>query len=186
MSSQGPARALFLDRDGVVNEEVGYLVHARDVRFVHGVFSLCRTAQQLGYRLVVVTNQSGIARGYYTEEQYQELTRWMHGRLEREGVHLDAIYHAPEHPDYPATSSGRGPDWRKPGPGMLLEAQRILGLDMAASVFVGDKCTDVMAGNAAGVGKMFLLLGTETQDCDGSFQSVRELADVDRWLVERG
>ena len=74
-------RALFLDRDGVVNEEVGYLHRVDEVRFVDGIFSLCRTAMRLGYRLIVVTNQAGIARGYYTEEDFQALMAWMGAAL---------------------------------------------------------------------------------------------------------
>jgi len=186
LSVNKPARAVFLDRDGVVNEEVGYLVHSCDMRFMRGIFPLCQTAQQQGYKLIIITNQSGIARGYYTEEQYQELTAWMRERFLREGVTLDAVYHAPDHPDYPASDPGHGSDWRKPGPGMLLEAQRVFGLDMAVSVFVGDKCTDVKAGNAAGVGKMFLIKGVETQDCDGQYERMQDLAAVERWLTERG
>jgi D-glycero-D-manno-heptose 1,7-bisphosphate phosphatase len=186
LSDEAKARALFLDRDGVINEDIGYLVHAKDARFVPGVFALCRTAKRLGYKLVVVTNQSGIARGYYTEEQYHALMDWMMEQLEREGVTLDAVYYSPDHPDFPVSSFKRPADWRKPGPGMLLAAEDELKLDMSASVFVGDNCTDVTAGNAARVGKMFLLRGVEAAECGGEHEGVRELAEVERWLAERG
>jgi len=185
MSGALPNRALFLDRDGVINEEVGYLVHAKDVRFMAGLFSLCRTAQSLGYKLVVVTNQAGIARGYYTEEQYETLMQWMRERLEREGITLDAVYFCPDHPDFPH-SRKCDPSWRKPGPGMLLAAAQEFSLDMAASVYVGDRCTDVSAGNAAQVGKMFLLAGVETAECAGEYEIVTELQAVERWLAARG
>jgi len=178
-------RALFLDRDGVINEEIGYLVHAKDVRFVPGLFSLCRAAQTLGYKLIVVTNQAGIARGYYTEEQYQTLMQWMRERLVREGITLDAVYHCPDHPDFPHIRKC-DEDWRKPGPGMLLAAAREFALDMAASVYVGDRCTDVAAGNAAQVGRMFLLAGVETAECPGEYETVTELQAVERWLNTRG
>jgi D-glycero-D-manno-heptose 1,7-bisphosphate phosphatase len=182
----GEARALFLDRDGVINEDIGYLVQARDARFVPGVFSLCRAAQRLGYKLVVVTNQSGIARGYYTEEQFHTLMDWIKERLAREGVTLDAVYYSPDHPDFPVGTFKRPADWRKPGPGMLLAAADDLNLDLSASVFVGDNCTDVTAGNAARVGKMFLLRGVEVAECDGEYEGVRELAEVERGRAARG
>jgi D-glycero-D-manno-heptose 1,7-bisphosphate phosphatase len=185
MSEAVQNRALFLDRDGVINEEIGYLVHAKDVRFMPGLFSLCRTAQTLGYRLIVVTNQAGIARGYYTEEQYQTVMQWMREKLAGENITLDAIYHCPDHPDFPH-SMKCDPSWRKPGPGMLLAAAQEFALDMAASVFVGDRCTDVGAGNAARIGKMFLLSGVETAGCSGEYESVSELQAVERWLSTRG
>ncbi len=93
-------RALFLDRDGVVNEEVGYLHRADEVRFVDGIFSLCRTAAGLGYRLIVVTNQAGIARGFYSEEDFEALMEFMRVELRAEGVELDAVYYCPFHPEH--------------------------------------------------------------------------------------
>jgi D-glycero-D-manno-heptose 1,7-bisphosphate phosphatase len=185
MNEASKNRALFLDRDGVINEEIGYLVHAKDVRFMPGLFSLCRTAQTLGYKLVVVTNQAGIARGYYTEEQYEAVMQWMREKLAREGITLDAVYFCPDHPDFPH-SRKCDPSWRKPGPGMLLAAAQEFALDMAASVYVGDRCTDVGAGNAAQVGKMFLLRGVETAECAGEYEIVTELQAVEKWLSVRG
>jgi len=186
MNEAAQPRALFLDRDGVINEEVGYLVHAKDARFTAGLFSLCRAAQSLGYKLIVVTNQAGIARGYYSEEQYQTLMQWMRERLQREGITLDAVYHCPDHPDFPVSTFKCPADWRKPGPGMLLEAQRVFNLDMAASLFVGDRCSDVEAGNAARVGKVFMLRGVEIAECDGEYEAVDHLHEVERWLTARG
>ena len=93
------SKALFLDRDGVINQEVGYLHAKEQVRWVEGIFELCRAAAELGYKLVVVTNQAGIARGYYTEAQFQELMEWMQGEFEGRGLRLDAVYFCPFHPD---------------------------------------------------------------------------------------
>ena len=92
-------KALFLDRDGVINQEVGYLHAADEVRWVEGVFELCQVAAGLGYKLVVVTNQSGIARGLYTEGQFEELTAWMLEEFVKQGVALDAVYFCPFHPE---------------------------------------------------------------------------------------
>ena len=174
--------ALFLDRDGVVNHEVGYLHHPADVRWVPGIFPLCRTAQSLGYKLVVVTNQSGIARGLYTEADFHTLMDWMRAEFLAQNVTLDAVYFCPYHPEH-----GVGPykpehSDRKPGPGMLFRAARDLSLDLAHSVLVGDRCSDVAAANAAGVAHAFLLRGTETHPCPGPHHSIDSLAAVEAWL----
>ena len=185
-SAPAPQRALFLDRDGVINEEVGYLHKPEDVRFVPGIFDLCRAARALGYRLIVVTNQAGIARGYYTEADFLALMEWMRAELRRDGVELDAVYYCPFHPEHGVGEYKRESFDRKPQPGMLLRGKTEFGLDMPASVFVGDRCTDVGAGNAAGVGRMFLLRGTEAAACAGKYEAIDSLARVQKWLVEQG
>jgi D-glycero-D-manno-heptose 1,7-bisphosphate phosphatase len=178
-------RALFLDRDGVVNEEVGYLHRADEVRFVDGIFSLCRTAAGLGYRLIVVTNQAGIARGYYSEADFEVLTEFMRGELRAEGVALDAVYYCPFHPDGVGKYKQEHED-RKPGTGMLRRGVREFGVDLSESVMVGDRCSDVGAANAAGLRQMFLISGTEAAECGGEYVRVESLAEVERWLEERG
>ncbi len=180
------APAVFLDRDGVINQEVGYLIRPEDVRFVPGLFPLLRTARRLGYRLVVVTNQSGIARQLYTEEQFHELMRWMAAELRHEEIHLDAVYFCPYHPEHGVGDLRRDHSDRKPAPGMLLRAARELGLDLARSVIVGDRCSDLAAGRAAGLREQFLLRGTETGACPGVYRSIGDLAELEQWLVEAG
>jgi D-glycero-D-manno-heptose 1,7-bisphosphate phosphatase len=179
-------RALFLDRDGVVNEAVGYLHRAEEVRFVDGIFSLCRTAAGLGYRLIVVTNQAGIARGYYTEADFETLMEFMRGKLRSEGVELDAVYYCPFHPEHGVGEYKREHEDRKPGPGMLRRGAREFGVELSESVLVGDRCSDVGAANAAGLRQAFLISGTEAHGCSGDYVRVESLAEVERWLVERG
>jgi D-glycero-D-manno-heptose 1,7-bisphosphate phosphatase len=179
-------RALFLDRDGVVNVEIGYLHRIEDVEFMPGIVSLCRTAMRLGYRLVVVTNQAGIARGLYSEEQYQELTEWIRGELRREGVDFDAVYHCPYHPEHGIGGYKREHEDRKPGTGMLRRAVREFGVSLEDSVMVGDRCSDIAAANAAGLRQAFLIAGTEDSGCPGEYLAVLELGDVERWLAEQG
>ncbi len=179
-------RALFLDRDGVVNEEVGYLHRAEEVRFVDGIFSLCRTAAGLGYRLIVVTNQAGIARGYYTEADFEALMKFMRERLSVEGVELDAVYYCPFHPEHGVGKYKREHEDRKPGTGMLRRGAREFGVELSESVLVGDRCSDVGAANAAGLRQAFLIRGTEAAACGGVHTAVESLAEVERWLVERG
>jgi D-glycero-D-manno-heptose 1,7-bisphosphate phosphatase len=179
-------RALFLDRDGVVNEEVGYLHRVDEVRFVDGIFSLCRTAMGLGYKLIVVTNQAGIARGYYSEKDFYALMEWMRCALRAEGVELDAVYHCPFHPEHGVGQYKREHEDRKPGTGMLRKGATELGVSLAESVMVGDRCSDVGAANAAGLRQAFLISGTEAEGCGGEYVAVKSLAEVEQWLVERG
>ena len=127
MTSLPKARALFLDRDGVINHEVGYLHRPEDVRWVEGIVPLCRTAQSLGYKLVVVTNQAGIARGYYGEADFQLLMQWMLSRFAAEHAPITQVYYCPHHP-----SEGIAPyrmvcACRKPAAGMLLQAASEIG-----------------------------------------------------------
>ena len=178
-------RALFLDRDGVVNEEVGYLYRTEEMRFVDGIFSLCRTAAGLGYRLIVVTNQAGIARGYYSEADFEVLMEFMRGKLRAEGVELDAVYYCPFHPEHGVGRYRQEHEDRKPGTGMLRRGAREFGVELSESVLVGDRCSDVGAANAAGLRQAFLMSGTEAAGCGGEYVAVKSLAEVERWLVER-
>ena len=180
------ARALFLDRDGVVNEEVGYLYRIEEVRFVEGIFSLCRTAKGLGYRLIVVTNQAGIARGYYTEMDFEVLMEFIRGELHSEGVELDAVYYCPFHPEHGVGRYKREHEDRKPGTGMLRRGAREFGVELGESILVGDRCSDVGAANAAGLRQAFLVGGTEGTVCGGKYVTVKSLAEVERWLVQYG
>ena len=186
--------ALFLDRDGVVNHEVGYLHRAADLAFIDGIFSLCRTAQSLGYRLVIVTNQAGIARGLYTTADFENLMDLIRDRFELEQIRLDAVYHCPYHPEgIVAPYNCDHPD-RKPSPGMILRAAGDLALDLPRSILIGDRCSDIAAANAAHLRQAFLLAGTEpaTLDstrlepaCPGSYLPIPHLSAAESWLLAR-
>jgi D-glycero-D-manno-heptose 1,7-bisphosphate phosphatase len=176
-------KALFLDRDGVINEEVGYLHAPEQVRWVEGIFELCRVAVRLGYRLVVVTNQSGIARGMYTEAQFEALMAWMREEFVKQGLGLDAVYFCPFHPVHGVGGYKREHEDRKPGAGMLRRAAKELRVELGASVMVGDRCSDVAAARAAGLRQMFLMEGTEMERCKGEYRVVKTLHEVQEWLV---
>lgn len=144
--------ALFLDRDGVINIDRAYVSKPEHFEFVDGIFELCRTAKQLGYLIFVVTNQAGIGRGYYTEQDFLNLTGWMCEIFKTQGITIDKVYFCPSHPEYGIGQYKMDSPFRKPGPGMLLQAANEFCVDLARSVLVGDKETDIQAGIAAGVG----------------------------------
>jgi D-glycero-D-manno-heptose 1,7-bisphosphate phosphatase len=150
-------RALFLDRDGVVNVEKNYVHRVADFEFVPGIFELCSTATAIGYLPVVVTNQAGIGRGYYSEDDFQHLTAWMLGVFRERGIDIARVYHCPYHPTEGLGEYRRDSFDRKPNPGMLLKARDELALDLRRSVLVGDKESDMLAGRTAGVGHLVRL-----------------------------
>jgi len=145
-------KALFLDRDGVINVEKEYLYKIDDFEFIEGIFELCRCFASKGFLIIVVTNQSGIARDFYTEEDFSKLTQWMVEQFSRQGVSIAKVYHCPHHPKITGECS-----CRKPYPGMLFDAQKEFGLDMEHSVLVGDKERDIEAALNAGVKETYLL-----------------------------
>lgn len=142
---------MFLDRDGVINIDHAYVSKKEDFEFVDGIFELCRHAKQLGFLICVITNQAGIGRGYYTEQDFLELTDWMCGVFREKGSEIDKVYFCPTHPEYGIGEYKTESLFRKPGPGMILQAAEERGIDLANSVLVGDKETDIQAGIAAGV-----------------------------------
>ena len=181
LKNMGNNKALFLDRDGVINIERGY-VHRREAfQFQEGIFELCRAAQTLSYLLVVITNQAGIARGYYTESEFLELTEWMIDKFAEQQVQIAHVYYCPYHPVH---GNGRykydSPD-RKPKPGMLLRARVDFDLNISSSVYIGDKPSDMQAAGAAGVGTKILLrpgaaeMEVQEDDCyvSGSLHNIR-------------
>jgi D-glycero-D-manno-heptose 1,7-bisphosphate phosphatase len=172
-----PTPALFLDRDGVINEETHYLYRIEDVQWVPGIFSLCRRATELGYKLVVVTNQAGIGRGIYTQVDFDTLTAWIHAEFASRKTPLAATYHCPYHPQGLGEYQ-RDHEDRKPSPGMIFRAARDLDLDLSRSLLIGDRCTDIAAANAAGLRQAFLLSGTEPTPCPGNFQLIHSLSEV--------
>ena len=155
--------ALFLDRDGVINEDSGYVHRIAEFRFRPGIFEACAAAQDRGLALVVVTNQAGIGRGYYTEADFQALTAWMLERFAEQGIRFAGVEHCPDHPTHGIGPYRRDTPRRKPGPGMILDAAAAHGLDLAASVLLGDRATDMQAGRAAGVGTLLLLPAETTE-----------------------
>jgi D-glycero-D-manno-heptose 1,7-bisphosphate phosphatase len=144
-------RALFLDRDGVVNIEINYLYKIEDFKFIEGIFELCKYYQNLGYLIFVVTNQSGIARSYYSEDDFYKLTLWMIEEFKKNSIEVKKVYFCPHHPDISSTCN-----CRKPKPGMLLEAKEEFDVDLENSILVGDKESDIEAAISAGIKEIYL------------------------------
>ncbi|MGF1738895.1 D-glycero-beta-D-manno-heptose 1,7-bisphosphate 7-phosphatase [Photobacterium satsumensis] len=178
--------AVFIDRDGVINIDHGYVHTTDDFEYVEGVFEACKKLKAMGYMLVLVTNQSGIARGMFTEDDFLTLTEWMDWNFVDNGVEFDGIYYCPHHP-----TEGKGDylqdcECRKPKPGMFNSARDFLKIDMASSVMIGDKADDMKAAEAAEVGtKILVRTGKPVTDegeqlADAVLDSV---ADVPAWLA---
>lgn len=163
-------KALFLDRDGVINVDRCYVSRIEDFEFAEGIFDLCLFAQQKGYLIIVVTNQSGIERGFFTEDDFRVLSEHMSAEFEKRGVSITDIFHCPflSHED------------RKPSPGMFLRAQKKYVIDMAHSVALGDKERDVEAAVKAKVGTSILL--SKEKASHFTTPVVASLADVKRYL----
>jgi len=166
-------KALFLDRDGVINVEKDYLYKIDDFEFVDGIIDLCRYYQNKGYKIFVVTNQSGIARGYYTEDDFAKLSRWMIKEFLMYGIKIAKIYHCPHHPDINGEC-----ECRKPHAKMLLDAKDEFDLDMQNSIMIGDKERDIEAGLNAGVGKTYLFDETHAVKKSKATKIVKKLDEI--------
>lgn len=177
-------KAVFLDRDGTINIDHGYVHQIDDFQFIDGVIEAMLQLKKKGYLLVLVTNQSGIARGYFSEDQFLQLTEWFDWSLADRGVDFDGIYYCPHHPE------GQGEyreecDCRKPKAGMFTQAIADLNIDPAQSIMVGDKLEDLLAAENAGV-KTKILVRTGksvTPEAEAKADKVLDsLADLPKWL----
>jgi len=146
-------RALFLDRDGVINVDTGYVHRIEDCVFIDGIFEMVHAFHDRGFTIIIATNQAGIGRGYYSQADFKRLMDWMCRRFEGK---IAAVYHCPDHPEGVGIYRRDNP-WRKPGPAMLPQAAQDLDLDLAASWMVGDQETDIEAARRARIGRIVLL-----------------------------
>lgn len=144
-------RALFLDRDGVINVDYGYVHRQDQVHFIDGIFEVCRHAHHMGYYIIVVTNQAGIGRGYYSHKDFEDLMTWMKTIFAEQGCPITQVYWCPYHPTAGVGGYRQDSFDRKPNPGMILTAANQYDLNLKKSILIGDKISDMVAGETAGV-----------------------------------
>jgi len=169
-------KVIFLDRDGVINEEVGYLHKIKDFKFINGVIDSCNYFLSLGYQIIVVTNQSGIGRGLYKEEDFHILNQWMLDNFEQEGVRILDVFFCPHGPDDNCYC-------RKPKPGLFKDAKEKHDIDMNKSWMIGDKEADIEAANNAGISQTILVRSGHIIDEDATkskyiLDSIIDIVDV--------
>lgn len=188
-------RIVFLDRDGTLNQEVHYLHRPEDLRLIPGVPQALKLLKQAGYRLVVVTNQAGVARGYFNTEDVENLHRHMDQVLEQDGACIDAYYYCPHHPVYGVGSYKKQCACRKPGTGMFEMAGKRFEVDKARSFMVGDKLLDVEAGKKFGLTSILVGTGYGREQHDQDVEAgkgfmydyyAENLMAAARWILEKG
>ncbi len=168
-------KALFLDRDGVINIDHGYVHLIKDFVFIDGIFDLCQKALELGYIIIIVTNQGGIGKGLYSEEDFQKLTKWMLESFSKRNIKIAKVYHCPYHPDSENKEYKETAYDRKPSPGMLLKAKEEFDIDMQKSLIIGDKNTDIIAGKSVDIGKAILFGREESLEADYKISNLMEV-----------
>jgi len=176
-------KVLFLDRDGIINVDHGYVYKTEEFEFVPEIFDVCIHARDLGYHIIVITNQSGIARGKYSVAEFDTLSKWMCEQFEQRGVIIDDVFHCPHHP-----TKGKGDllkvcDCRKPEPGMILSAAKKHNVDLNNSIFIGDKISDMQAANAAGINNRILVASQYGDQSDVTARRVDKIAEVLAFIV---
>jgi len=154
-------KTIFLDRDGVINKEVGYLHKIKDFKFIDGVFDACLYFRSLGYQLIIVTNQSGIGRGYYNEDDFHVVNNWMLEKFSKKDINILDVFFCPHGPESDC-------DCRKPKPGMFNQANNKYGIDMKNSWMIGDKEADVQAAKTAGIQNTILVKSGHAIDEENS------------------
>mgnify|MGYP002878046764 FL=1 len=184
MSVRGMTSAVFLDRDGVINVDHGYVSTWEQFEFLPGVPEALRELQDAGYLLIVVSNQSGIGRGYYSESDLDLLNQAVAEYLDSyAGVSLSGFYHCPHHPTEAENEYRKQCDCRKPAPGLIHRAMRDHAIDVKTSLLVGDKDSDIEAGRAAGVAKLFKVVESPQSEASASdIQLVNGLSEVPSFL----
>ena len=174
-------KALFLDRDGVINVNLGYVHSARETEWLPGIFELCDAARTAGYLLVVVTNQAGIARGRYSEQVFIDYTRWMHAEFACRGTPIAVTYFCPHHPTAGVGLARITCECRKPRPGMILAAAAALDLELENCIMVGDQLSDMQAAKMAGVPRRFRLCAEDRQTSSKAVPSLFQIPAMLGW-----
>lgn len=161
-------KAVFLDRDGIINIDHSYVYKQEDFEFNEGIFEVCKHMESKGYILIVVTNQSGIGRGYYSEKDFDKLTKWMLLEFKKRDILISKVYHCPHTPDFGCTC-------RKPKTGMFEQAKLDFEIDMKNSWMIGDKTSDIEAGINAGIENTIFVNNSTCKDAKYSVNSILDI-----------
>ena len=169
-------KTIFLDRDGVINKDINNLYKVKDFQFIDGIFDSCIYFQKLGFKIIVVTNQSGISRNYFSEKEYKNLTNWMLNEFRKNGIKILDVFHCPHLPNSNCSC-------RKPMPGMFIDAKKKYNIDMENSWLIGDKETDIIAANSSGISNTILVKSNhKINELDSKakyiFESINHLNEV--------
>ena len=163
-------KTIFLDRDGVINKDIGYLYDIKKFEFIDGIFESCLHYLNLDFEIIIVSNQSGIARGFYSLEDYQILTNWMTNEFKNNGIKILDALHCPHGPESNCNC-------RKPLPGMFLESQMKYDIDMSLSWIIGDKETDIIGAKAAGISQSILVSNTNKNVNSDALHVINSISD---------
>lgn len=177
-------KALFLDRDGVINVDKNYVHKIEDFEFIEGIFEVVKYFQDRGYLIIIITNQAGIGRGYYSENDFKKLTAWMIKQFEQNNIKIDKVYYDPYHPIHGKGRYKKDSYNRKPNPGMIIEAKNKFNLSLEQSILVGDKITDVEAGINAGINDLFLISNQNKSsiNINSNVKLINDLKDIIRYF----
>ena len=170
-------KTIFLDRDGVINKEINYLHKIEDFEFIDGVFEACQYLKSLDYKIIIITNQSGISRGYFTEKDFQIITNWMLAEFKKNDIKILDVFHCPHLPDSNCNC-------RKPMPGMLLKAKYKHNIDMQSSWLIGDTEVDIIAANSSGITNTILVKsGHKINEFDSNAKYILESIHQSRKVI---
>jgi len=176
-------KALFLDRDGIINIDHGYVYKKEEFEFTSDIFDVCHQAISKGYKLIVITNQSGIGRGKYSEANFKELTTWMIAEFKMKGITIEDVYFCPHHPTNAVGDYLMKCDCRKPAPGMIIQAAEEHQIDLSQSIFIGDKASDIQAAEAAGINNRILINSKYQEELHITARKVNKIGEAKPYII---